>query len=596
MNRLFLLCFSFLCFSSTFAQTSAPKWQSISLDFEGPYLSETTSDNPFLDYRLEVSFRLNNRLMRVPGFFAADGKAAESSATEGNIWRVHFTPDEEGEWTYEVSFRKGKNIAVSDDAYEGEPVAELDGKKGSIRCTPPMPVSTDIRSKGRLLYDNGHYFRFQNGDYFLKGGANSPENFLACMDIDGTYGYDPQKQFVKSWAYHIKDWKSGDPLWQGRAGKGIIGALNYLASKKMNVVYALTLNIEGDARDVWPFLSHERRDFLRYDVSKLAQWDIVFSHAERKGIIMHLITQEKENELILDDGQTDVTRKLYYRELIARFAHHNNLIWNMGEENGHAPFWPQGQNDQQRFAMIRYLKDHDPYKHPIVIHTLPDQNERNEILGPLEKFDRLDGISLQVSNRYLVHRDVLELVERSQKSGRPWVVTMDEIGMWHTGTMADINNPRHDTLRQEVLWGALMAGAGGVEWYFGWIQPPHDLNAEDWRSRNNMWEQTAHALDFFHSLPFYEMQSADQLLDQSDAYCFRKAGEVYVVYLKKGRTVVLDLEEASGSFDLQWYDPYEGGALQSSDVRQVQGGQKCALGQPPSKPEQDWVILLRKKS
>jgi hypothetical protein len=43
----------------------------------------------------------------VPGFFAADGNAAETSATGGNQWRVHFTPDEEGTWTYTASFRRG---------------------------------------------------------------------------------------------------------------------------------------------------------------------------------------------------------------------------------------------------------------------------------------------------------------------------------------------------------------------------------------------------------------------------------------------------------------------------------------------------------
>ncbi|MFT4735142.1 MAG: hypothetical protein ACI9DJ_000169 [Algoriphagus sp.] len=38
--------------------------------------------------------------------------------------------------------------------------------------------------------------------------------------------------------------------WQGEKRKGIIGDLNHLASKGMSCVYALTLNIEGDRRDV----------------------------------------------------------------------------------------------------------------------------------------------------------------------------------------------------------------------------------------------------------------------------------------------------------------------------------------------------------
>ncbi|MFT6880152.1 MAG: hypothetical protein ACI9DJ_000170 [Algoriphagus sp.] len=77
---------------------------------------------------------------------------------------------------------------------------------------------------------------------------------------------------------------------------------------------------------------------------------------------MNLVTQEKGNKLILDDGCTRLERKLYYRELTSRFGHHKNIMWNVGEENGQVAFWPTGQNDQQRYALIRYLKDHDPVK------------------------------------------------------------------------------------------------------------------------------------------------------------------------------------------------------------------------------------------
>ena len=60
-------------------------------------------------------------------------------------------------------------------------------------------------------------------------GTNSPENFLAFADIDSTYSYDSEKRYLKTWEPHVKDWKDGDPTWQNGKGKGIIGALNYLA-------------------------------------------------------------------------------------------------------------------------------------------------------------------------------------------------------------------------------------------------------------------------------------------------------------------------------------------------------------------------------
>lgn len=101
-------------------------------------------------------------------------------------------------------------------------------------------------------------------------------------------------------------------------------------------------------------------DHTRFDCSKLDQWEIVFEHMQRKGVLLHVVTQETENERLLDDGDTGPLRKLYYRELIARFAHHPALVWNLGEENGPAEFSPNGQTSEQQKAMSNYLKASDP--------------------------------------------------------------------------------------------------------------------------------------------------------------------------------------------------------------------------------------------
>lgn len=593
---LLFLFVSLICsFSNLQSQTVYKQYQPIVLDFAIDATEETASYNPFTNYRLQVGFTHQGKTFSVPGFYAADGNAAETSAASGGIWRVIFTPNKAGDWKYFVSFKKGDNIAVEDDPYIGEEIDPHHGKVGTLRVVPTFDNAKGFEKSGRLTYANSHYLYTEDGHPFLKFGANSPENFLAFQDIDGTYSYDSTKLFLKSWAPHFQDWKHGDPTWKEGEGKGIIGALNFLASKGMNAVYALTLNIEGDARDVWPFISHEKKDFKRYDVSKLAQWDIIFSHAEQLGIVMHLITQEKENELILDDGNTQLERKLYYRELIARFAYHKNIIWNMGEENGGAPFWRQGQNDQQRFAMIRYLKDHDPYNNPIVIHTHSEVKERDQIITSLLGFDRLDGLSMQVANVFDIHHEIKTWINRAQQANRPWIIMMDEIGPWHTGTRTDADDPTHDTLRQEVLWGTLMAGGTGVEWYFGWHKPPNDLNTQDWRSRNNIWEQTAHAKAFFEKLPFTEMRSLDDLLSASNNYCFAKPGEIYAIYLKKGDTTKLDLRGQPGEFEVFWYNPRGGGDLQKGALDKIQGGSWVEIGIAPTEWDKDWAVLVKKK-
>jgi hypothetical protein len=70
------------------------RWHKLTLNFDGPATDESAEPNPFTDYRLTVTFKhvASGELRVVPGFFAADGKAAESSAEAGSVWRVYFSP------------------------------------------------------------------------------------------------------------------------------------------------------------------------------------------------------------------------------------------------------------------------------------------------------------------------------------------------------------------------------------------------------------------------------------------------------------------------------------------------------------------------
>ena len=102
----------------------------------------------------------------VPGYFAADGNAAETSATSGSKWRVHFTPNITGEWTYTVSFRKGEDIAVNLSPTAGESAA-FDGTTGTIDISETDKSGRDFRGKGMLRYVGNNFLRFDNGEWFM---------------------------------------------------------------------------------------------------------------------------------------------------------------------------------------------------------------------------------------------------------------------------------------------------------------------------------------------------------------------------------------------------------------------------------------------
>ena len=97
--------------------------------------------------------------------------------------------------------------------------------------------------------------------------------------------------------------------------------------------------------------------------------------------------------------------------------------------------------------------------------------------------------------------------------------------------MPDDEDPEHNFARGRALWGTLMAGGFGVEWYFGYASPNSDLTCQDFRSRDLFWDQNRYALQFFNNhIPFWEMEPSDDLTSDDVSYCLAKEGEVYAVY------------------------------------------------------------------
>ena len=568
------------------------QWHKVTLTFDGPESSEQASINPFLNYRMSVTFSSGNLTITVPGYYTADGDAGNSSADSGNKWRCHFIPPKTGEWKWKVSFREGEKIVLNDLPTAGK-ASSFDGETGIFIVGSSDKTAPDFRAKGTLQYTGGHYLQFAGTKYFfLKGGADSPENFLAFDEIDGTYDADAGSGsyshiggFIHQYKPHLGDWRDGDPTWQGNKGKGIIGALNYLAGKGMNSVYFLTYNLDGgDGRDTWMWTDVTERE--RFDCSKLDQWEIIFDHMDQLGIMLHVVTQEEENDRNLGGSvEMNPVRKLYYRELVARFSHHLALIWNLGEENN--------TPDKDRKEIAAYIRALDPYDHPITVHTHNNKalNFYNGILGD----DNFEATSIQ-GDMVNYHNETVVLRKRSAEAGRKWVIFCDEQSEASHGVVPDADDPTHDIPRKQGLWGNLMGGGAGVEWYFGHQFPHMDINCEDWRSRDIMWNQTRYALEFFQTyLPFWEMTPADHLISTEDDYCLAKEGEVYAIYLHDGGTTELDLGKFDSEFEVKWYNPRAGGELEDGNIKILKGPGKVNIGSAPEDSEMDWAILVKSK-
>jgi hypothetical protein len=416
---------------------------------------------------------------------------------------------------------------------------------------------------------------------------------------------------MKTWQPHAQDYEtSADKYtWQTGKGKNIMGAINYLFQKGQNVFSFLTFSVDGDDGCVYPHLVKQDSTFInaskeskswdaalihdRFDCSKLDQWERIFEYAETKGMFLHFKTFENENASTMGRSALTDDRKLYYRELIARFGHHLALNWNLSEETN-----VDITVIRQTAAFIRNL---DPYKNHVVQHTFPPHHNKNKVERP--NFDyyylnlvgfqsELTGASLQL-NLDDTHIQVKRWVELSEKSGKPWVVCNDEQGYAEIGVTVDGDHPTYigkkpdnlDKIRHEVLWGTFLAGGAGVEYYYGYQTEANDLNAQDHRTRAHKYEQAKIARDFMHSLPFWQMQSMDDLTTASDDYVFGKTGELYVVYLPKGGSTAINLP--TGNWQVQWFNPRKGGDL--SKPVAIKG----VINAPNT--EGDWVALIKLK-
>ena len=557
-------------------------WHRVDLTVQGPDLDENSEPNPFLDHRMIAFFihPFSDQSFRVAGHFAADGAAAESSATAGDVWRAHLCPNKPGTWYYWIQFKTGDDIAISEFFNPG---TKTDGNRsyGSFEVGPSDKTGKDFRSKGTLRPVGERYLRFEGTrEYFLKGGADSPENLLGYEDFDGT------PNASHNYAPHLPDFNGG-PTWQGGKGQSLLGALNYLSSTGMNSIYFLTMNRTGDGDDVWPWTGKDER--LRFDVSKLDQWERIFSYMDEMGLMLHVVTQETENDKLLDGGSLGTHRRMYYRELISRFGHHLAITWNLGEENTNTAW------DADDF--FKYFRRWDPYQHNVVMHTFPHRKFEKYI--PLLERGALTGASLQVTDMTNVHNETVTWVNEPRKYDINWVVTLDEIGPQENGVVPDSLNFWHHNVRQQALWGSLTAGGAGCEWYFGYQHPNDDLDCEDWRSREHMWTLTGHALNFFkdNSVRFDRMRPADDLTDKPLDWCLAEEGQAYVVYrFAESGEPRLDLGSSGAPFKIRWFDPRNGGPLQNGSVDSVTGPGWKKIGNPPSDPTMDWVVLIRSEN
>jgi hypothetical protein len=577
------------------------KWHTVTVTFDGPAASESDTLT-FLNNRLNVTFTNGSKSYIVPGFFAADGNAAVSGAASGSKWRVHFCPDATGTWTYTASFRTGTDIAIDPSATAGTADATIDGATGTFDIGATDKTGPDFRGKGMLQYVGKHYLQFaETGDYFIKGGCNSPDNIFAFADFDNT----PASH---AFAAHVADWTSQDSTWGGK-GKGLLGAINYLSSKGLNSQCVRVFNRPGPAQDVYPYVDSGIAPWTTatalktFDCSKLDQWEIVFEHMTKKGLLINVCLSQLGNVSYFENAEgllttTDpfaLTRKLFYREMVARFAHHCAVTWNIVETTDANSMFATDQTKsltgQQMINFAAYIHSVDPYGHLVDVGT--ELNEPEPMYIPTVGADTnayVGGIAI-INDMHSAYEYPSFYWNQNQRTKKPYICFQDQV---YGGVPYFADTAVADSIAAywgiEVMWPHLLDGGSGIE--FNTENQGRQL--EDLRKFDRLWTQVAIAQRFMAGQPLQIMHPGDGQITSGQTrypYCQVGTDSLFLVKINSNFDKFFNFSDASkyqagDKFSISWFIPktgtYAKGTMDTITVSDIsQEAQKTSYGVPP---------------
>ena len=236
----------------------------------------------------------------------------------------------------------------------------------------------------------------------------------------------------------------------------------------------------------------------------------------------------------------DADRKRLIHYGMARLSGYVNTVFTLMTE------WQEGWTTTEVDTHMVYLNQHNPWDRLATVHGLP--GDFSFPTAPWADYiDLQAGVSSSVTHD-LVHD--LGLTNR-QKAVKPM--------MQEEFCMGDEN----DASRQ-MLWAAFTSGAAGSG--TGAYLKPFS--------------------QFVKTIAFERMAPADGLVVTGSAYVLAEEGTSYVAYLYDGGTAAIDLSAATGTIEVDWFNPRTG---VFQDAPSVSGGASRSFTSPGTG---DWVLRL----
>lgn len=285
-----------------------------------------------------------------------------------------------------------------------------------------------------------------------------------------------------------------------------------------------------------PWLGNaDANDKARFDLQRWRLYEQWVRRMRDAGIVAQL--------WFFADGfgnHADADRKRLIQYGMARLSGYANTVFTLMTE------WQEGWTTTEVETHMVYLHQHNPWDRLATVHGLP-----GDFSFPTASWADYIDLQAGVSNT-ITPQFVHDLgLKNRQKAVKPMI--QEEFCM---GDETDAE--------RKMLWAAFTSGAA-ASGTGGYLKP---------------------FSQFVKTVPFERMAPADGLVVTGAAYVLAQEGASYVAYLYDGGTVSLDLSGASGTVEVDWFNPRTG---VFQDAPSVSGGTARSFTAPGAG---DWALRL----
>jgi hypothetical protein len=476
--------------------------------FEQSFTHSGSYGNPYTDVTATAIFiQPDGRSRSIPLFW--DG---------GTKWKVRFSPDVLGDWTWSVS--------SSDSG--------LNGVSGSFSCVPSS-------NRGGIMPMAGYpyHFQYQDGTPYWLFGDTQWEAFAD----------DPGRKLNHNSMLHYFD---------VRAAQGF----NYVHSQLFGQVRASNGGSDGKLNPAFYDYKAETINPAYFQES-----DSRVVHANDRGITLGIIPTESHSavaeNLLNSWGEfpNEAARLRYARYVVARYSAYNVAFIVTTEWNGGAPYtWEAMTAVGAYFDAIGWeMSKNDPHKRMLGIHETQQQANQAWFYGdPYGKwttfgdykqwYGYFDGTQEATpDSRRDLHNSLLR--PRFSEPNNPNIPSINGEYAYYLRDsnqdgVVDKQNSHNRTDFRRASWVLAMAGGYFVTgfastYYGGWSGRGVAFDPDDPRN-DIVIGDLQHLKNFFTSLPWWRLDPHDKLVTANYGYCVADIGRTYVVYAEESNAVSLD--------------------------------------------------------